>query len=238
MLVAEADDDDLAAYVGGVFATDKIRSRLLAAAAEPVYVAGWMSFDASDYEVARRYFTLAVTMAAEAGDAPLEGHVLRAMAHQATDLGHPKQGVSLALASFERKRYSLACPRERALLGVVQARSLAAAGQKRDAVTALLRAEDDLAAADAGLEEPARVWFFPEASLAHETARTLVWTEPVVVRRRASSGRWCRSSSPATRSTAIAATNADNARWNRATSECGQSFGPAGPGVESDASGR
>ncbi|MFJ6755338.1 hypothetical protein ACIQNK_09940 [Streptomyces sp. NPDC091273] len=97
------------------------------------------------------------------------------MAHQATDLGHPQTAVDLATASVERKRYTLATPRERALLGVVQARSLAADGQKRAAIAALLRAEDDLAAAGAGDEDPSRVWFFQRASLAHETARTL-WT--------------------------------------------------------------
>ncbi|MFD9794086.1 Tat pathway signal protein [Streptomyces sp. NPDC059070] len=167
--------DDIAAYVGGVFATDQVRRSLFSAAAEAVYVAGWMSFDASRHEAARRYFTLATKLAAEAGDAPLGGHILRAMAHQATDLGHPAKAVDLATESVARKRYTLATPRERALLGVVQARSLAAAGQRREALATLLRAEDDLASATPGDDEPSRVWFFAEASLAHETARTL-WT--------------------------------------------------------------
>lgn len=165
--------DDVASYAGGVFASEDVRSSLLAAAAEAVYVVGWMSFDASHHEAARRYFRLAVTLAAEADDAPLAGHILRAMAHQATDLGHPKKAVDLATASVGHRRYTLATPRERALLGVVQARSFATSGQRREAVAALLRAEDDLAAAKAGDEDPGRIWFFQEASLAHETARTL-----------------------------------------------------------------
>ncbi|WP_037620076.1 hypothetical protein [Streptomyces aureus] len=167
--------DDVARYVGGVFTNEEIRRDLLAAASEAVYVAAWMSFDASQHEAARRYFTLALKLAAEADEAPLAGHILRAMAHQATDLGHPRAGVRLAAASVDRKRYTLATPRERALLGVVQARSLATDGQKREAIAALLRAEDDLAAARPGDEDPPRVWFFQQASLAHETARTL-WT--------------------------------------------------------------
>ena len=56
------DADDVATYVGGVFASDETRCRLFAAAAELVYVAGWMSFDASHHEAARRYFTLAVKL--------------------------------------------------------------------------------------------------------------------------------------------------------------------------------
>ncbi|MEW2219530.1 Tat pathway signal protein [Streptomyces sp. NPDC006990] len=165
--------DDVASYLGGTFASDETRNRFLATAAEAVYLAGWMSFDASQHEAARRYFTLAVKLAAEADDDPLAGHILRAMAHQATDLGHPKQAVDLASASVDRRRYTLASQRERALLGVVRARSLATNGQKQEARRALLRAEDDLAAAKSGDEEPTRVWFFSEASLAHETARTL-----------------------------------------------------------------
>ncbi|MFD0441275.1 Tat pathway signal protein [Streptomyces chartreusis] len=167
--------DDVARYVGGVFTSDETRRHLLAAASEAVYVAGWMSFDASEHEAARRYLTLALKLAAEADEAPLAGHILRAMAHQAIDLGHPGAGVRLATASVDRKRYTLATPRERALLGVVRARSLAMGGQRREAIAALLRAEDDLAAAGPGDDDPHRVWFFQQASLAHETARTL-WT--------------------------------------------------------------
>lgn len=167
--------DDVAGYLGGSFASEETRSRFHAAAAEAVYLAGWMSFDASQHESARRFFTLAVKLAAEADDGPLVGHILRAMAHQATDLGHPKKAVDLASASTDRPRFTRACPRERALLRVVRARSLATNGQRREAATALLQAEKDLAAAKPGDEEPSRVWFFSQASLAHETARTL-WT--------------------------------------------------------------
>ncbi|MFC9798032.1 Tat pathway signal protein [Streptomyces bacillaris] len=164
---------DLATYLGGSFPDERVRRDLFAAAAELTYLCGWMSFDASHHGAAQKYYTLAVRLAAEADDAPLAGHILRAMAHQAVDLGHVKQAVDLAAASMERRRYALAGPREKALLSVVQARSLASAGRKKDALGALLRAEDDLASAGAGDEEPQRVWFFSEASLAHETACTL-----------------------------------------------------------------
>ncbi len=79
--------DDVARYVGGVFTSEETRRDLLAAASEAVYVAGWMSFDASHHEAARRYFSLALKLAAEADDAPLAGHILRAMAHQRPTLG-------------------------------------------------------------------------------------------------------------------------------------------------------
>ncbi|MFF9848157.1 tetratricopeptide repeat protein [Streptomyces litmocidini] len=165
--------DDVARYVSGAFNSEASRRSLYSAAAEAVYVAGWMSFDASQHEAARRYFTLALKLAAEADDAPLAGHILRAMAHQAIDLGHTRAALDLATASIERKRYDHATPRERALIGVVRARVLASDGQKRNAIAAIHQAETDLGRAAAGDDEPQRVWFFQEASLAHETARTL-----------------------------------------------------------------
>ncbi|MFH9722352.1 Tat pathway signal protein [Streptomyces sp. NPDC017254] len=165
--------DDVARYIGGVFSSEKSRRSLYSAAAEAVYVAGWMSFDASEHEYARRYFTLALRLAAEADNAPLAGHILRAMAHQAIDLGHIRAALDLATASTERKRYDHATPRERALIGIVRARALAVDGQHRNAIAAIGQAESDLGRAAVGDDEPQRVWFFQEASLAHETARTL-----------------------------------------------------------------
>lgn len=58
-------------------------------------------------------------------------------------------------------------------LKVVHAKALSAAGQKAESAKALLEAERDLAAASDTDHEPARVFFFSEASLAHETACAL-----------------------------------------------------------------
>ena len=164
---------DVAGYLRGSFPDPQVRREMFSAAGELAYLCGWMAFDNGEHAVAQNYFSVAVKLAAEADDPPIVGHVLRAMAHQALDLGHFRQGVELAAASMDGRRYSLACPRERALFGVVYARALGAAGQKAAAAAALIKAEDDLASAPEGGEEPARVFFFGEASLAHETACTL-----------------------------------------------------------------
>jgi hypothetical protein len=132
-----------------------------------------MAFDNAEHAIAQRYFVLAVKLAARAGNPPLTGHVLRAMAHQAIDLGFYEQALDLSTASIAGQRYAAATPRERALLGVVHARGLAANGRKQAAEKALIRAEDDLASASEGIVEPNRTFFFAEASLAHETACTL-----------------------------------------------------------------
>lgn len=164
---------DVAAYVTARFPSEEVRRDLMAAASELVYLAGWTAFDSSDHAPAQKRFELAFRMAAEADDAPLAGHILRAAAHQAVDLAHPQRALELAEGSLAEGRYALASARERALVGVVHARALAAARRKQHALAALRRAEDDLRDAVPGADEPERVFFFSEASLAHETACTL-----------------------------------------------------------------
>ncbi len=146
---------------------------MFSAAAEMAYLAGWMTFDDDEHHAAQRYFGTATKLAAEADNEPLVGHILRAMAHQAIDLGYLRDGLALAEASVSGARYSTATPRERSLLMVVYAKALSAGRNTRTAATALLAAEKDLAAASDAVAEPARLFFFSGASLAHETGCAL-----------------------------------------------------------------
>ncbi|MDQ8708232.1 Tat pathway signal protein [Streptomyces sp. LHD-70] len=164
---------DVRGFLNGRFSDDATRRAMFSASAEMAYVSGWMAFDNSEHAVALHRFNLAVKLAARAGDAPLSGHILRAMAHQALDMGFDAEALQLAQQSVNGERYADATPREKALLGVVHARTLAANGRRSEAAQALLRAEDDLANAHEGIREPDRTFFFGEASLAHETACTL-----------------------------------------------------------------
>ncbi|MEU5762658.1 helix-turn-helix transcriptional regulator [Nocardia sp. NPDC047648] len=165
--------NEVTGYLRGSFASETVRRQMFSAAAEMAYLVGWMAFDNDEHAAAQRYFATSTQLAAEAEDAPLTGHVMRAMAHQAIDLGHPDQGLQLAEASVNGARYRYACPRERALLKVVHAKALSAAGRPAESAKALLQAERDLAAASDSDPEPTRVFFFSEASLAHETACAL-----------------------------------------------------------------
>ncbi|MEF9902007.1 Tat pathway signal protein [Streptomyces sp. P9-A2] len=164
--------DEAVPLLGSRFATERIRRDLYSAVAEMTYLAGWMAFDASQHRTAQRYLTLAARIAAEAGDGPLGGHILRALAHQAVDLGHPRNALDLAGASMSRDRYGQAGYREKALLAIVHARALAADGDRAGTLAAISRAERDFARADNNAV-PSRVGFFQEASLAHETACAL-----------------------------------------------------------------
>lgn len=164
---------DAAGLLAGGFASEQVQRDMFTAVGELSYLSGWMAFDNSEHPLAQRYFRVALKLAARAGDSPLAGHILRAMAHQAIDLGFPETGLELSAASLQGRRYLSATPRERALLGVVHARALATAGQKQASARVLLKAEDDLACASNAIAEPQRAFFFTEASLAHETGRTL-----------------------------------------------------------------
>ncbi|MDX6745070.1 hypothetical protein [Actinocorallia sp. A-T 12471] len=68
----------------GNFANDRVRREMFSAAGELTYLIGWMAFDNSEQAVAQRYFREAVKLAARGDDAPLAGHVLRAMAQRRT----------------------------------------------------------------------------------------------------------------------------------------------------------
>ncbi|WP_406300964.1 Tat pathway signal protein (plasmid) [Embleya sp. NBC_00888] len=164
---------DVTALLSGRFADDSVRRAAFSAAAELAYLCGWMAFDDAEHATAAFYFEKATRLAAEADDAPLTGHVLRAMAHQAIDLGDRPRALALADASIDTGRYASATPRERALLGVVHARALAVNDRPKAAAAALVRAERDLDDARPDLPEPDRVFFFGEAGLAHETACAL-----------------------------------------------------------------
>ncbi|RAJ62132.1 hypothetical protein K388_02818 [Streptomyces sp. KhCrAH-43] len=164
--------DEAVPLLGSTFRTERHRRDTYSAVAEMTYLAGWMAFDASEHRTAQRYLTLAARLAAEAADGPLGGHILRALAHQAVDLGHPRRALDLADASMSRTHYAPASSREKALLAIVHARALAADGNRRGTIAAIQRAESDLARAETETA-PDRVGFFQEASLAHETACAL-----------------------------------------------------------------
>lgn len=171
--VMEYLKSDVIPQLNGVYVSEQTRHQMLSAAGELAYLVGWMAFDDSDHVLAREYFTYATKLANEAEDPPLIGHILRAMAHQALDLGLSVEAYNLTTASVEGDRYTRASPRERALLGVIHARSLAVKGEKERASSTLLQAEEELSKASPRSPEPDRMFFFSEASLAHETACAL-----------------------------------------------------------------
>ncbi|MGY0234104.1 hypothetical protein [Longispora urticae] len=165
--------DDVAAYLDGNFASEAVRRAMFSAAAELTYLAGWKSFDSNLHRLAQMYYHRALRLADEADDRGLAGFILRALAHQAADLGHGAECVRQADVALDWSRKHRT-PAAAALFTVVRARGLAVDRQPVQARATLRHAEGLLARVDVD-EEP--IWLrrmgFGEASLANQTAQTL-----------------------------------------------------------------
>lgn len=164
---------DVAAYLRGYFQSDIARRSMFSAAAELAYLVGWKSFDSDDQGMAQTWYLRALRLANEAGDNPLGGFILRAMAHQAVDLGHGQACVDLADSSLDWARQN-GTPGARALFTVVKARGHAAQHSRHLAITTMHDAERQLDRVDWGTEP---IWIhrmgFGEPSLANQTAQSL-----------------------------------------------------------------
>ncbi|MBV2366852.1 tetratricopeptide repeat protein [Streptomonospora nanhaiensis] len=143
----------VAAYIAGDLtrwlradAPVAVRADLYSAAADLLYLAGFMAWDDAAHGLAQRYYLRAVDLAAQAEDAATYATVLRGMSLQANSLGHHLHGLHLAEAAVSAVGTS-APPRMRAFLLGQQAVSLAAVGERQAAVRTLSTAERHLEAA-------------------------------------------------------------------------------------------
>jgi len=164
---------DVAGYLRSSFGSDADRRAMFSAAAELTYLVGWKAFDSGEQGIAQRYYLRALRLANEADDGAFGGFVLRAMAHQAVDLGHGQACAQLAESALEWSRKN-AAPGASALFTVVKARGYAAGHEKAATNTTLQAAERLLSKVDWSIEP---VWIhrmgFGEPSLANQTAQAL-----------------------------------------------------------------
>lgn len=112
--------------------SDAVRRALCEATAEQTYLLGWMAYDNGEHGTAQRYLIQALRLAEESRNAALGAHVLAGMADQATLLGNPGEGRSLAQAG----RHGLGTASSPACLAdlwCLEARALAKVGQQRAA---------------------------------------------------------------------------------------------------------
>ncbi|MBF6512864.1 transcriptional regulator [Nocardia cyriacigeorgica] len=128
-----------------------VQYELYSAAAEQTYLLGWMAFDNGEHGIAQRYLIQALRLAEESRDPALGAHVLAGMADQATLLGNPVEGRRLAQAG----RHGLGTNASQACLAdlwTLEARALAAVGDKTATVAAIAHAEQAFARVDSGTE--------------------------------------------------------------------------------------
>ncbi len=147
----------------------KVYRALTAAICEQTYLLGWMAFDNGEHSAAHRYLIQSLRMADESHDAALGAHVLAGMADQATLTGNPEEGRRLA----QTGRHGLAkvdAPSCRADLWVLEARALAALGDKAGTARAVLNSEKEFSRAESEKDKPAWAKFIDGAYLHGEIA--------------------------------------------------------------------
>jgi hypothetical protein len=150
---------------------DRVRRALFEVAAEQTYLAGWMAFDCGLHGLAQRYLTQALHLAETSGDRVLGSHVLAGMCDQATQLGHPSEGLQLARAGRHGLK-GLRAPAATADLYVLEARALAALGRSAETAAAIGNAERSFARVQPDAE-PEWARFIDEPYLTGEIANSL-----------------------------------------------------------------
>jgi hypothetical protein len=115
---------------------------LYEAAAEQLYLLGWMAFDNGEHPLAQRYLIQALRLAQAANRPQLGAHVLAGLSDQATLTGDPKQGLQLArtgIAGLNRHGGSHACLAD---LLALQGRAEAAMGDTTATIASVQRSEE------------------------------------------------------------------------------------------------
>jgi len=130
-------------------ACEAVRHRMHAAAADLIYLAGFMAWDDEDHVLAQRCYLTAGKLAAKADDPLTYCHALRGLSIQALHLGHHHSALNLAETAYDAGR-ARAQPRTRAfLLGQIAA-AAAADGDRHLALSQLTETERHLERALSG----------------------------------------------------------------------------------------
>ncbi|MFF7457254.1 tetratricopeptide repeat protein [Kitasatospora sp. NPDC008115] len=120
-------------------APEEVRRAMLSAAADHLYLTGYMAVDERLDTLGQSYYTKALELALAAGDHLTYCITLRGMSVQAVELGHGSQAVRLAEAASIASPQ--AGPRMRAFLAGQQAHALAQTGDRAGALGMLRAAE-------------------------------------------------------------------------------------------------
>ncbi|WP_432137913.1 hypothetical protein [Streptomyces sp. bgisy154] len=144
---------------------ERVQANMKAAAADLVYLTGWMAMYENQQGLGQKYYLRALDLAGEAGDHVTYCRTLRGMSLQAGHLGHGKKALDLADSAAEAAPAS--GPRLVAFLRGQQAASAAMTGDRHTALTRLRETETALSRAEdrrdavGGYDQAA--YFFHEA---------------------------------------------------------------------------
>ncbi|MGH3942231.1 MAG: hypothetical protein ACRDTG_27150 [Pseudonocardiaceae bacterium] len=151
--------------------SDPVRRAWQSNTAQLADVAGFMSFDCGDHFAARRFFLIALQLAAEAGDTQQRVHILTSTARQALWLDHNDLGLDLVrLAHSDDRRLS---PVAQAILTTVEARALGRQGDVAAVERAIGQADDLFAQRTADPDDPTWAWYYNPAQITGEGGEAL-----------------------------------------------------------------
>ncbi|MFD6334847.1 tetratricopeptide repeat protein [Streptomyces niveus] len=154
------------------FPSEALRRSAFGAAATLACLVGYKHHDLGREGAAQRYYLLGFQLACEADPAGLGAWTMRALTHQALDLGHPASCIGLAEEALRRATGKVDRQTE-ALLLVTCARAYGAGGEAGRAASALLAAEDAMLAGDDPVPSYAAASGPVTATVASHTAKTL-----------------------------------------------------------------
>ncbi|MGH3550644.1 MAG: hypothetical protein ACRDQU_21500 [Pseudonocardiaceae bacterium] len=154
--------------------SDPVRRSWQSATARLADVAGFMSFDCGDHLAARRFFLVALQLAAEASDVQQRVHTLTDAARQAVWLDRNDLGLDLMrLAHGDDRRLS---PVARAVLTTVEARALGHEANVAEVERAVGRADglfDQRANDPDDPDDPTWVWYYDHAQMTGDGGHAL-----------------------------------------------------------------
>jgi tetratricopeptide (TPR) repeat protein len=136
-------------------------SEMCAAAAELAEVAGWILFDAERQRQAYACNRQALALARRCGDRSTEGLVLSHLSMQAAHLGKPRASFGIAAAALDSGTLP---PRVEAIFRVRQARALAMADRRQEALDAFDHARS-LFADGVSSRDPQWAWWIDSQEL-------------------------------------------------------------------------
>ncbi|MGH3932112.1 MAG: hypothetical protein ACRDTF_19295 [Pseudonocardiaceae bacterium] len=151
--------------------SDQVRRAWQSSTARLADVAGFMSFDCGDHFAARRFFLIALQLAAEAGDVQQRVHILTSTARQALWLDRNELSLDLMrLAHGDDRSLS---PVARATLTLVEARTLGRQGDVAAVERVIGQADDLFGQRAADPEDPTWAWYYNPAQMTGEGGEAL-----------------------------------------------------------------
>lgn len=134
-------------------------------------VAGFMSFDCGDHLAARRFFLVALQLAAEAGDVQQRVYTLHDAAIQAVWLD--RNDLGLDLIRLARGDNRLLSPVARAVLTIVEACALGHQADVAGVERAVGQADELFAQRAVDSDDPTWAWYYSNAQMTCEGGRAL-----------------------------------------------------------------